>query len=184
MLVGYARVSTRDQNLDLQLDALRKEGCEKIFTDKDSGTKTERQGLRDALEYLRDGDVLVVYKLDRLGRRVRSLVNWINSLNEKGIQFCSVTERIDTTTAQGRLFFHIMAAMAEMERELIVERTKAGLDAARARGRVGGGKRLMTESKIDTAKRLLKSDLPPKEVADRIGVSVPTLYRWLPASDR
>jgi DNA invertase Pin-like site-specific DNA recombinase len=182
MLVGYARVSTMDQNLDLQRTALAKAGCGKIYEDRLSGTRAERPGLKLTLEVLRDGDMLVVWKLDRLGRSVKGLVDLVNQLAERGVQFKSLTDNIDTGTPPGRFFFHVMASLAQMERELIVERTRAGLNAAREQGRIGGRKRLMTDSKIESARTLLASGLPPKEVARNLGVSIPTLYRWLPAS--
>lgn len=184
MRIGYARVSTHDQNLDLQTDALQKIGCERIYEDKISGTKRNRPGLDRALEHLREGDTLVVWKLDRLGRSVKDLVELVSDLEKRGIHFQSTTDAIDTSTPAGRFFFHVMASLAQMERELLVERTRAGLDAARAQGRIGGRKRLMTDSKIDAAKKLLESGTLPKDVAANLGVSVPTLYRWIPASSK
>lgn len=182
MLVGYARVSTQDQNLDLQTQALNDAGCERIYEDKISGTRAEREGLTKALDHLRSGDTLVVWKLDRLGRSVKHLVDLVNNLHEKGIHFKSVTDNIDTSTPSGRFFFHVMASLAEMERDLMVERTKAGLEVARQLGRTGGRKRVMTDSKLESAKKLLANGVPPKDVASNLGVSVPTLYRWLPAN--
>lgn len=182
MLIGYARVSTQDQNLELQRDALIKAGCPKVFDDKVSGTRADRPGLAKAMEMLRDGDTLVVWKLDRLGRSVKQLVDLVGQLHQQGIQFKSLTDSIDTGTPSGRFFFHVMASLAEMERELIVERTRAGLDVARQLGRKGGRKPKMTDSKIASAKKLLASGIPPKDVAKNLGVSVPTLYRWIPAS--
>jgi DNA invertase Pin-like site-specific DNA recombinase len=184
MLIGYARVSTQDQNIVLQLEALTKAGCERIFADKLSGSRAERPGLAKALDMLRKGDTLVVWKLDRLGRSVKNLVNLTTDLHQRGIQFKSLTDAIDTGTPSGRFFFHVMASLAEMERELTVERTRAGLEVARRLGRRGGRKRTMTDSKIESAKKLLANGVPPKEVAHNLGVSVPTLYRWLPASER
>jgi DNA invertase Pin-like site-specific DNA recombinase len=184
MLIGYARVSTDDQNLDLQRDALEGADCQRVYQDKLSGSTTRRPGLDEALNQLRSGDIFVIWKLDRLGRSVKGLVDFVAELESRGVQFKSLTDGIDTTTPSGRFFFHIMASLAQMERELIAERTKAGLDAARKRGRVGGRKRSMTKSKLESAKRLLKDGVPPKEVAENLGVSVPTLYRWLPASQR
>ena len=182
MLIGYARVSTQDQNLDLQVDALTKADCEKIFDDKISGSRSERPGLAKALEMLRDGDTLVVWKLDRLGRSVKNLVDLVGELQKQGIQFKSLTDAIDTSTPSGRFFFHVMASLAEMERELTVERTRAGLEIARQLGRKGGRSRKMTDSKIESAKKLLANGMPPRDVAKNLGVSVPTLYRWIPAS--
>ena len=129
MLIGYARVSTQDQNLDLQTEALTKVGCKKIYNDKISGSRAERPGLTKALEMLREGDTLVVWKLDRLGRSVKNLVDLVGELHQQGIQFKSLTDAIDTGTPSGRFFFHVMASLAEMERELTVERTRAGLEA-------------------------------------------------------
>ena len=183
MLVGYARVSTADQNLDLQLSALDNVGCEKVYQDHISGTKTKRPGLELALEVLRKDDTLVVLKLDRLGRTVKGLIDLVNQLHQKGIHFRSLTDNVDTSTPSGRFFFHVMASIAQMERELMAERTKAGLAAAKAKGRIGGRKRKMTQSKIDSAKQLLANGTPPKDVAQNLGVSVPTLYRWIPATD-
>jgi DNA invertase Pin-like site-specific DNA recombinase len=182
MLIGYARVSTQDQNLELQVDALTKAGCKKIFDDKISGSRAERPGLTKALEMLREDDTLVVWKLDRLGRSVKNLVNLVGELHKQGIQFKSLTDAIDTGTPSGRFFFHDMASLAEMERELTVERTRAGLEVARQLGRKGGRKRQMTDSKIESAKKLLANGVPPRDVAKNLGVSVPTLYRWIPAS--
>ena len=181
MLIGYARVSTKDQNLTLQRDALKKVECERIYEDEMSGTKENRPGLNTALEVLREGDTFIVWKLDRLGRSVKSLIKFVSDLNAKNIHFKSLTESIDTSTPNGRFFFHVMASLAQMEKELIVERTKAGLDAARKLGRVGGRKRVMTKSKLDSAKKLLNSGVPAKEVAKDLGVSLATLYRWIPA---
>jgi DNA invertase Pin-like site-specific DNA recombinase len=184
MRIGYARVSTEEQSLALQLDALRQAGCERVFTEKASVAKTSRLGLSEARSHLRPGDVLVVWKLDRLGRSVKGLVDLVGALAEEGVQFQSLTDGIDTTTPHGRFFFHLMASLAQMERELIGERTKAGLEAARKRGRVVGRKRRMTPSKIASAQQLLRGEMPPREVAHALGVSIPTLYRWVPASSR
>lgn len=184
MLIGYARVSTDDQDLALQLDALCKVGCERIFTDKISGAEAKRNGLDQATSHLRTGDTLVVWKLDRLGRTVKGLVDLITQFEAIGVQFRSLTDGIDTSTGPGRFFFHIMAAMAQMERELMVERTRAGLAAAKARGRLGGRKPKMNDSKIDAAKKLLLVGIRPKDVAENLGVSVPTLYRWFPAASQ
>lgn len=184
MLVGYARVSTQDQNLDPQIEALTKSGCKKIFDDKISGSRGERPGLTKTLEILREGDTLVVRKLDRLGRSVKHLVDLAGDLRKQGIQFKSLTDSIDTGTPSGRFFFHVMASLAEMERELTVERTRAGLEIARQLGRKGGRKRQMTDSKIESTKKLLANGVPPRDVAKNLSVSVPTLYRWIPASEQ
>lgn len=180
MLIGYARVSREDQNLELQLQALNDAGCERVFSDKKSGAQKVRKGLEDALSHLRPGDTLVVWKLDRLGRTVKQLVDLVEELESKQMNFKSLKDSIDTTSSAGRFFFHLMASLAQMERELIVERTKAGLEAARKIGRVGGRRRVMTESKIKSAKKLLKSGMLPRDVADDLGVSMATLYRWIP----
>ncbi len=182
MLIGYARVSTDDQDLALQMDALQNAGCERTFTDKVSGAEANRTGLEQAISHLRAGDSLVVWKLDRLWRTVKGLVDLVTKFEGRGIQFRSITDGIDTSSGTGRFFFHIMAAMAQMERELIVERTKAGLAAAKARGRLGGRKPKMTDNKIDAARKLLGTGIRPKEVAETLGLSIPTLYRWLPAA--
>lgn len=182
MLIGYARVSTQDQSLQLQLAALRLAGCQKVFEDQVSGTRAERPGLAKVREMLRNGDTLVVWKLDRLGRSVKQLVDLVGELHQQGVQFKSLTDAIDTGTPSGRFFFHMMASLAEMERDLIVERTRAGLEVARQLGRKGGRKPKMTASKIESARKLLASGMPPREVAHNLSVSVPTLYRWLPAS--
>jgi DNA invertase Pin-like site-specific DNA recombinase len=170
--------------LTLQLDALKKDGCTRVFTDKVGGARLDRPGLNEALSHLRAGDTLVVWKLDRLGRSVKGLVDLVNTLEAREVHFRSLTDGIDTKTPAGRFFFHIMASLAQMERELIVERTRAGLAAARKLGRIGGRKRRMTDNKIKAARRLLTGGTPPRDVAENLGVSVPTLYRWLPASAR
>ena len=184
MHIGYARVSTQDQDLSLQYDALRQANCDKIYEDKASGTHASRDGLTLALEVLRENDSLVVWKLDRLGRSLKDLVAIICDLEQRGVHFKCLTDQIDTSTTSGRFFFHVMASLAQMERDLTAERTRAGLDAARRQGRTGGRKRKMTDSKIATAKRLLRDGVPPREVAKDLGVSIPTLYRWLPASQQ
>jgi DNA invertase Pin-like site-specific DNA recombinase len=184
VLLIYEGILTvpQDQNLELQIDALTKAGCKKIFDDKISGSRAERPGLTKALDMLREDDTLVVWKLDRLGRSVKNLVNLVGELHKQGVQFKSLTDAIDTGTPSGRFFFHVMASLAEMERELTVERTRAGLEVARQLGRKGGRKRQMTDSKIESAKKLLANGVPPRDVAKNLGVSVPTLYRWIPAS--
>ena len=182
MLIGYARASTRDQNLEMQQEALAKAGCSRIFTDQISGSRAERPGLKQTLEILRENDTLVVWKLDRLGRSVKQLADLIGDLSKRGVQFRSLTDSIDTGTPSGRFFFHVMASLAEMERELITERTRMGLEVARRLGRKGGRKRSMTDSKIESAKKLLANGVPPRDVARNLGVSIPTLYRWIPAS--
>src|SRR5437764_6988199 len=154
MRIGYARVSTLDQNLDLQEDALKAAGCEKIYTDKAGGTRAERPGLERALADLRPGDQLVVWKLDRLGRSLKHLIETVNDLRDRGVGFQSVQEAIDTTTSGGKLIFHVFGALAEFERDLIRERTRAGLQAARARGRQGGRPRSLDETTRAQARSL------------------------------
>lgn len=182
VLLGYARVSTDEQNLELQVDALKAAGCEPIYTDKTSGATTIKPGLEELLSYARRGDTLVVWKLDRLGRTVKGLVDFVESLGEREVHFKSLTDSIDTSSPSGRFFFHVMAAMAEMERELIRERTRAGLNAARARGKLGGRKPKLDAAKLNAARRLLEGGMPVSEVAGHLGVSRATLYRAIAAS--
>lgn len=184
MLIGYARVSTADQDLALQLDALNAAGCEKVFTDKASGIKVDRPGFTEALAYAREGDCLVVWKLDRLGRSMKGLIDLAAQLNARKINLRSLTDGIDTGTPAGRFFFNIMASLAAMELELIQERTRAGLAAAKRAGRVGGRRSVMTATKREAARKLLDAETPPKDVANSIGVSVATLYRHFPAGER
>jgi DNA invertase Pin-like site-specific DNA recombinase len=184
MLIGYARVSTDERSLDLQLDGLRAAGCKRIFTDKVPTTKADHPGLAEALPHLRDRDVLVIRKLDRLGRTVKGLVDFVADLQERKIQFRSVTDSIDTTTPAGRFFFHVMASLAQLERELLAERTRVGLAAARQRGRVGGRKRRMIPGKVKSSRKLLRSGMSPWDVAQNLGVSIPTLHRCVPATTR
>ena len=180
MIVGYARVSTQDQSLELQLDALRVAGCEQIFSEKITGKSRERPELTTCLKMLRKEDVLVVWKLDRLARSLKDLVELINELESRQIGFRSLTEAIDTTTAGGRLVFHIFGALAEFEHNLIRERTIAGLAAARARGRKGGRKPSMSSADTRKAAAMLKDDkITKKEVAEHFGVSRLTLNKSL-----
>jgi len=181
MQIGYARVSTREQNLDLQCHALEKAGCERIFVEKASGALRERPALQDALEYMRAGDTLVVWRLDRLARSLKHLIETVESLGRQEIGFRSLTECIDAASPGGRLVFHIFGALAEFERGLVRERTRAGLDAARARGRVGGRPSALSSSDLDMARALLKDPaFTVTQVARRLGVSPATLYRYLP----
>lgn len=182
MLIGYIRVSTNDQNTDLQRNALRSADCAQIFEDKISGKTSERPGLKKALRTLREGDTLVVWKLDRLGRSMRHLVMLTEELRGRGVNFRSLTDSIDTSTAMGRFFFHVMGALAEMERELIVERTHAGLAAAREQGRTGGRRRIMTPEVVSRAERMLANGAALHQVALVLEVSVKTLYRYIPAA--
>jgi DNA invertase Pin-like site-specific DNA recombinase len=179
MLIGYARVSTQDQNLDLQRDALERAGCEKVFTDVISGARADRDGLAQALAYCREGDTLVVWKLDRLGRSLPHLIETVQELHRRGIGFKSLQESIDTTTSGGKLIFHVFGALAEFERDIIRERTMAGLASARARGRKGGRPRAMSESKAEMA-RTLRQDArrTVKEICQTLQISEATFYRY------
>ena len=180
MQIGYARVSTLEQNVGPQSDQLEEAGCERIFRDKASGAKTERPGLQEAIEFLREGDSLVVWRLDRLGRSLRHLIDTVSELEERGIGFRSLQESIDTTTSGGRLIFHIFGALAEFERNLIRERTMAGLRAARARGRVGGRPRKLDEKKTELAYQLYdEKKYAVKEICQILEISKPTLYAYL-----
>ena len=181
--LGYARVSTLDQNLDLQEHALKEAGCGEIYIEQMSGAVTDRPALRKALEYARSGDTLIVWKLDRLARSMKQLIETVEKLRLRGIGFRSLTEAIDTTTPQGVLVFHIFSALAEFERALIRERTRAGLKAAKRMGRTGGRPAKLTEDDLDIARTLLVNpDITVADVADRIGVSPATLYRYMPAA--
>jgi DNA invertase Pin-like site-specific DNA recombinase len=185
MLIGYARVSTQEQTLNLQQDALKKAGCSKIFTDIASGAKTERIGLEEALEYVRKGDTLVVWRLDRLGRSLPHLITTMTSLEERGIGFKSLTENIDTTTSGGKLIFHIFGALAEFERNLIRERTQAGLTAARARGKKGGRPKALTDRQISIANSLyVDRKASIQEICRTLKISRATLYRAIKAGER
>ena len=179
MRIGYARVSTIDQNLDLQLDALTKAGCERIYQEHASGKNTDRPELERMLDALREGDEVVVFKLDRISRSVQDLESLSREFQELGVQFISLSEQIDTSTAMGKFFFHVMSAISELERDIIVERTKAGLAAARARGRKGGRKPL-DQKKIKQMLALYDSrEVSISEICETIGVSKPTLYKYV-----
>ncbi|MFK7735150.1 MAG: recombinase family protein [Pirellulaceae bacterium] len=180
MLIGYARVSTHDQSLDLQKDALRKAGCEKIIVDIGSGSRQDRSGIDQLREVLRKDDVLVVWRLDRLGRSLKHLIALIEELDEMGVGFQSITETIDTTSPSGRLFCHIIFSLAEFERNLIAERTKAGLAAARARGTLGGRPKKLNKTQQKLLRELYagkKHSL--KEICEMFGISKTTLYAYL-----
>lgn len=175
--IGYARVSTTDQDPALQLDALRKAGCEKLFEDTASGVKTDRPGLAEVIRYSRDGDTLTVWKLDRLGRSMKHLIEIITELEAKGVGFRSITENIDTTTSGGRLVFHLFGALAQFERDLIRERTRAGLNAASERGRRGGRQAVVTAEKLAKARQYLASGLNVREAAARLKIGKTALYQ-------
>lgn len=178
--VGYARVSTAEQNLDLQQDALSREGCSRLFKDVASGAKASRPGLNDALDYLRTGDTLVVWKLDRLGRSLANLIEIVKQLNDRGIGFKSLQENIDTTSTGGKLVFHIFSSLAEFERDIIRDRTKAGLAAARARGRKGGRPQVLTNEQIDMIKKLHADKTNSiTGICKMFKISRPTLYAYL-----
>lgn len=186
MLIGYARVSTHEQTLDLQLDALLKAGCreDKTYTDTISSAKADRPGLRQALDQLRAGDTLVVWRLDRLGRSLQELITLVGGIRAKGAEFKSLTENMDTATSGGKLVFHFFGALAEFERDIIRERTRAGLEAARARGRKGGRPRLEADSakrkKIEMAKALhTDPHNSVEEICNTLHISRATLYRWV-----
>ncbi|MDA8253208.1 MAG: recombinase family protein [Rhodospirillales bacterium] len=177
--IGYARVSTSDQDLALQRDALGAAECERVFEDRASGARADRPGLAQALAYARSGDVLVVWKLDRLGRSMSHLIDTVRDLDGRGIGLRSLTEQIDTTTPGGRLIFHVFGALGQFERDLIRERTRAGLKAAEARGRRGGRKPVVTEEKLRRARELIARGLTAREAAARIKVGKTALYKAL-----
>lgn len=180
--IGYARVSAADQNPQMQLDALKAAGCDKVFVEKASGALRDRPQLAAALEYARTGDVLVVWKLDRLGRSVKHLIDEVVGLQARDIGFRSLKENIDTTTATGRLIFHVLAALAEFERDMIRERAAAGREAARAQGKTGGRPKTMDPDKLAAARALLATKRSVTAAAKSVGVSRATLYRYLAAS--
>ncbi len=180
MLIGYARVSTFDQNLDLQIDALKKAGCEKIYTDQLSGAKADRPGLVEALAFARKGDTVVVWRLDRLGRSLRHLILTVEEMQGRGIALKSLQDSIDTATAAGQLQFHMIAALAQFERSLIQERTNAGLVAARARGRLGGRPKKLTPEQIEMAASLMKDKhVSVKKICETLRVGRTTLYTYV-----
>ncbi len=179
MLIGYARVSTHDQNLDLQQDALRHEGCEKIFVDEVSGAQAARPGLQQAMDQLREGDVLVVWRLDRLGRSLRNLLELVAKLEDKKVGFRSIQESMDTSSSGGKLIFHVFGALAEFERNLIRDRTNAGLAAARARGRTGGRHKKLDEQQRQLVTRLYKEGTPISEILKTVKISKGTLYSYV-----
>lgn len=183
MLIGYARTSTDRQVHDLQIDALKAAGAERIFVETISGAARDRPVLAQALSFLRRGDTLLIWRLDRLARSVRQLTETVADLEARGVQLRSLTEALDTSTPTGRLTFHLFAAIGQFERELTVERVKAGLQAARARGRVGGRPRAMDAAKVRTAKALLAAhEMTCAQIAETLGVSLTTLYRNVPGA--
>ncbi len=184
MLIGYARVSTTDQSLDPQLDTLKEAGCEKLFSDIASGAKTERLGLNQAIAFCRQGDTLVVWKLDRMGRSMSHLIEVVRTLAEQQIGFRSLTEQIDTTTLGGRLIFHVFGALAEFERDLIRERVNAGLKSARARGRRGGRPPVSEETKVMARALLANKTLSIKQICQKLGIAKSTLYKYAQPEER
>ena len=180
MKIGYARVSTVEQNLDLQIDALKKAGCEKIITDEISGAKSERNGLQELMTMLRKGDEIIVWRLDRLGRSLKHLIELINHFNDVGVTFTSLQESINTNNSTGKLIFHIFGALSEFERNLILERTKAGLASARARGRLGGRPKKLNKDKRKLAKELYNSKkYSLTQICSMLSISKPTLYKYV-----
>lgn len=183
MKIGYARVSTKDQNLSLQIDALKKEGCQKIYEEKATGAKMDRVELKKMLEHLREGDVVIIWKLDRLGRSLRDLVNLVSVIQDKGAGLKSLNDFIDTTTPQGKLTFHIFAALAEFEREIISDRTKAGLESARARGRKGGrpkGLSKEAQNKAIVAETLYnQKQMSVAQICRHLNISKATFYKYI-----
>jgi DNA invertase Pin-like site-specific DNA recombinase len=184
MLIGYARVSTYEQTLNLQKDALENAGCTKIFTDTASGAQAERKGLDEALNYVRKGDTLVVWRLDRLGRSLPHLISTMSDLEERGIGFKSLTENIDTTNSGGKLIFHIFGALAEFERNLIRERTQAGLTAAKDRGRKGGRPKALSAKQLSIARDLYEKRHTIAEICRMLKISRATLYRSIKTEER
>ena len=179
MRIGYARVSTDDQNLDMQLDALEKAGCGRVYQEHASGKNTERPELRKMLDALREGDTVIVYKLDRISRSVQDLESLAKTFSDMHVEFVSLQDQIDTTTAMGRFFFHVMSAVAELERDIIVERTKSGLEAARARGRVGGRKPMDPKRVKQMLAMYDSGQMTVPEICEAVGVSKPTLYKYV-----
>jgi DNA invertase Pin-like site-specific DNA recombinase len=180
LLIGYARVSTYEQNLEMQIDALNRVGCSKIVTDKISGSISERPGLKEILTQLRKGDTLIVWRLDRLGRTLRDLIQLVNKLEEDGINFKSIEESIDTTSATGQLIFHIFAALSEFERNLLRERTKAGMESARTRGRQGGRPKKLSKEKWQMCLDLYTAKKHSiHQICSTLSISKPTLYKYI-----
>lgn len=184
MQYGYARVSTFDQNLEMQLQALNRLECDQIFEDKISGAKSKRPGLNKMMKKLRSGDTVVVWKLDRLGRSLIHLVDLLRYFRANKIEFISITEGIRISTSIGRFAYTMLSAAAEMERENIIERTRAGLAVARAKGRIGGRKRIMTDDVVERARKMLANGATIHQVANIIGVSHITIYKYIPAAEQ
>ncbi|MCF6765788.1 recombinase family protein [Thiotrichales bacterium 19S3-7] len=185
MKVGYARVSTLEQNLDMQVDALKNAGCERIITDEASGSVADRAGLLQVKDILRTGDTLVVWRLDRLGRTLKHLIDWIHQLDEEGIEFQSLQESIDTSSSSGKLVFHLFGALSEFERNLIRERTQAGLAAARSRGKQGGRPKKLSKDKRKLAVTLYNDQKHSiSQICDISGISKPTLYKYIKESKK
>lgn len=180
MKIGYCRVSTTDQNLNLQKDALKSAGCEKIFEDVISGAKSKRPGLSEIINYAREGDSIVVWRLDRLGRSLKDLITIVGKLESRGVEFMSLHESIDTKTSSGKLYFHLFAALAEFERNIISERTKAGLDAARSRGKLGGRPKRLSKIKRKHVVDLYHTkEMSINEICEVMNISKPTLYKYV-----
>jgi len=179
MIIGYARVSTTDQNLNMQIDALEKYGCERIYREKITGTKKDRPQLAELMTILRPGDKVVIYKLDRISRSTKHLIELSEFFEKKGVEFVSIQDSIDTSTPMGRFFFRILASIAELERDIISERTKTGLESARVRGKIGGRPKI-NQDKIKLALKMYNSkDYTIKEIVKVVGISQATLYRYL-----
>ncbi|AFJ21458.1 hypothetical protein [Salisaeta icosahedral phage 1] len=180
MLVGYARVSTKSQSLQPQIDALENEGVERIFTDVASGADPEREGLAEAFEFMRSGDTFVVFRLDRFGRSLKDLLKRIEQLEERGVEFRSIADGLRTDSASGKLVFHVVGAIAQFERNLIKQRTREGLDAARAEGRVGGRKKAIQYSDMPILSRLIRADdVTTEQIAERFDVTRKTIYAYV-----
>lgn len=184
MLIGYARISTDDQNLQPQLDALEAAGCDRVFQDQMSGVTAQRPGLEEAIEFARQGDLLVIWRLDRLGRSLKNLIQLVTELEDRGVGLKSLHESIDTSSSSGKLVFHMFGALAEFERNLIIERTNAGLSAARARGRVGGRPPALTKEEQKTVVAMYKSKQHTiKDICSMANISKPTLYKYLKSNN-
>lgn len=182
-IIGYARVSTKDQRLDLQLDALKNFGVEKVYSEKMTGTKADRPQLNELLKYVRSGDTVVVWKLDRIGRSIRDLINIVSDFQTKEISFVSLKENIDTSSATGKLIFNIFASLSEFERDIISERTRAGLESARLRGHVGGHSRADNDKVAMALKMYRSKEYSVPEILKVVGISKTTLYRYLRRSN-